>query len=91
MGQAIQTLPVFLPGAVEANRFLVDVAQRGDASVFVEYLERMKADAGTPYDIGFGARFGRPSTDEVREVEEKYLSADAQRDYDNSPHAGEAY
>jgi methylisocitrate lyase len=51
----------------------------------------MGADAGTHYDVGWGAMFGRPSTDYVRETEGKYLPQSAQRDYDNNAHVEEHY
>ena len=91
MGQAVQSLPVFLPGVHAVYRFMVDVMKSGEASAFNEQLERMSSEAGTSYDIGWGAMFGRPSTDYVRQTEEKYLPEEARRDYDSSAHAGETY
>ncbi|MEV0494040.1 hypothetical protein [Streptomyces atratus] len=51
----------------------------------------MGADAGTTYDVGWGALFGLPATGYVREKKEKYLPQNAQRDYDNNAHIAEHY
>lgn len=91
MGQAIQSLPIFLPGVHSVHRFLVDVMKSGESLAFTEQLQRMSDEAGTEYDIGWGAMFGRPSPSEVRAVEETYLPESARRDYENSAHAGETY
>ena len=91
MGQAVQSLPVFLPGVKEVYRFMVDAIESGEATLFPEYVQQMNADAQTKYDIGWGAMFGRPSPDYVRQTEEKYLPQSARRDYDSSAHAGENY
>lgn len=91
MGQAVQSLPVFLPGVREVYHFMVDAIESGEATGFPEYLQKVNDDAGTKYDIGWGAMFGRPSSEEVRRIEQKYLPKDAQRDYESSAHAGETY
>ncbi|MFB7558485.1 isocitrate lyase/PEP mutase family protein [Streptomyces brevispora] len=91
LGQAIQPVPFVLPGIHEVWRLLADVKESGEATPFAAYLDRMGADAGTHYDVGWGAMFGRPSTDYVRETEEKYLPQSAQRDYDNNAHVEEHY
>ncbi len=91
MGQAVQPVPFVLPGIHEVWRLLTDVKDSGEATPFAEYLDRMNEQAGTKYDVGWGAMFGRPSTDYVRETEEKYLPQEARRDYANNLHVGEGY
>jgi methylisocitrate lyase len=89
LGQAIQPVPFVLPGIREVWRLLTEVKETGEATPFAEYLDRLNEESGTKYDIGWGAMFGRPSTDYVRETEEKFLPQEARRDYDSSVHAGE--
>lgn len=87
MGQAIEVVPFVLPGIQEVWRLLVDIKKAGDGSPFAEYLGKLEEAKGSEYEVGWGAQFGRPSTDYVRQTEEKYLPAAAQRDYVNSPNA----
>jgi methylisocitrate lyase len=89
MGQAIQPVPFGLPGIREVWRLLVDIKDSGEATPFAEYLDGMSAEAGSKYDIGWGAQLARPSTDYVRQTEEQYLPQNARRDYEGSVHAGE--
>lgn len=87
MGQAIEIVPFVLPGIHEVWKLLVDIKEAGEGAPFAEYLKSMEPDAGTKYDIGWGAQFGRPSTDYVTETESKYLPQEAQRDYVNNLNA----
>ena len=87
MGQAIEAVPFVLPGIHEVWRLLLDIKETGDGTPLGAYLEKMAEAKGTPYDIGWGTSFGRPSAEYVRETEEKYLPTQAQRDYVNSPNA----
>ncbi|MGM0930490.1 MAG: isocitrate lyase/PEP mutase family protein [Actinomycetota bacterium] len=88
IGQAIQPVPFVLPGINEVWRLLMQVKESGEATPVAEYIDRMTEDTD---GIGWGAMFGRPSTDYVRETEEKFLPQDSRRDYDNSVHVGESY
>lgn len=87
MGQAIEIAPFVLPGIHEVWRLLLDIKQAGDTTPFAEYLAKMSEVKGTEYDLGWGSSLGRPSTDYVTSTEEKYLPAEAQRDYVNTPNA----
>lgn len=88
IGQAIQPVPFVLPGIKEVWRLLMQVKESGEATPIAEYIDGMTEDAN---GIGWGAMFGRPLTDYVRETEEKFLPQDSRRDYDNSVHVGESY
>lgn len=88
IGQAIMPVAFGLPGVNEVWRLLMRVKEAGEAAPIAEYIDRMNAD---PDAIGWGAKFARPSPDEVRETEEKYLPQSAHRDYGNNAHVGEHY
>jgi methylisocitrate lyase len=87
MGQAIEAVPFVLPGVHEVWRLLLDIKEAGDGRPFAAYVKKMGEANGTPYEIGWGDRLGRPSADYVRQTEEKYLPNTAQRDYINTPNA----
>lgn len=88
LGQAIMPAAFVLPGINEVWRLLMQVKESGEVTPVAEYIDRMSAEPDLP---GWGARFGLPSTDSVREAEEQYLPASAQRDYLNNAHIGESY
>jgi len=88
IGQAIHPVPFVLPGINDVWRLLSKVKETGEATAIGEYLDRMNESSD---NVGWGAMFGRPSTDYVRETEERYLPKTAQRDYDNNVHVGESY
>jgi hypothetical protein len=47
----------------------------------------MNETNGTEYNIGWGQGIVRPSLEDVRKMEEKYLPADLQPDYVNTLNA----
>jgi methylisocitrate lyase len=85
MGQAIDIVPFLLPGVVDSWRLLLDVAEAGEYGPMDEYIASIAKLKGTKYDIGWGDGFGRPSYDDVRRIEEKYLPADQHRTYVTTP------
>jgi len=87
-GQAIHPVPFVLPGIREVWNQLQTMRSTGSAAHIAEYIDSMAQDTD---GIGWGAMLGRPSTDYVRETEEKFLPASAQRDYENNVHVGENY
>jgi methylisocitrate lyase len=87
MGQAIDVLPFVLPGIHEVWRLLLDSREAGDATPFARYMDKMNETNGTEYNIGWGQGIVRPSLEDVRKMEEKYLPADLQPDYVNTLNA----
>jgi methylisocitrate lyase len=90
MGQAVEAVPFVMPGIHEVWRLLLDIKEAGDGSPFAAYMDKMNEAKGTPYYLGWGERLGLPSQEYVRHTEEKYLPAEAQRDYVNTPNAERA-
>lgn len=89
MGQAIDILPFIISGVTEPWRVLLDVREAGEYGPMDDFFESLSRNAGTPYSIGWGEVFAKPTYDEVRRMEEKYLPADQQRDYANSLNSSE--
>jgi methylisocitrate lyase len=87
MGQAIDIMPFVLPGLGEVWKLLVDIKEAGGYGPMDDYIEQMEKVRGTPYDIGWGDVFARPSYEAVRRMEEKYLPPEQQRDYVNNVNA----
>lgn len=87
MGQALEILPFVLPGVHDAWRILLDVKKQDSYAPMDEYFGRMAAAVGTPYGVHWGDVFGKPSYQEVRELEERFLPADQHRDYVNNINA----
>ncbi|KAH6999304.1 Pyruvate/Phosphoenolpyruvate kinase-like domain-containing protein [Ilyonectria destructans] len=84
MGQSIDILPFILPGVQEIWNLLLEVKESGSYQPMDAYIAKLNRHRGTPRDIGWGDKFVKPSYATVREMEEKYLPADMQRDYVNN-------
>ena len=88
LGQAIQPVAFVLPGVKEVWRLLMEVKESGEATPIGEYIDHLNEG---PDSIGWGAMFGRPLTDYVRETEDRFLPQESRRNYDNNVHVGENY
>jgi methylisocitrate lyase len=88
IGQAIQPVAFVLPGVKEVWRLLMQVKESGEATPIGEYIDHLNDG---PDSIGWGAMFGRPLTDYVRETEDRFLPQESRRKYDNNVHVGESY
>ncbi|UZW57245.1 isocitrate lyase/PEP mutase family protein [Sphingobium sp. JS3065] len=84
MGQSIDIVPFILAGVQEPWKLLVDIKSSGEYGPMDEYYEKLNSYRGTPYDMGWGEVFARPTYREVRDWEEKYLPAQLHRDYVNN-------
>jgi methylisocitrate lyase len=87
MGQAIDVLPFVLPGIHEVWRLLLDAREAGDATPFAQYMDKMNETHGTEYNIGWGQGIVRPSLEDVRKMDEKYVPAEVRPDYVNNLNA----
>lgn len=85
-GQAINIVPFLLPGVLDAWKLLLRVRDTGEMAPFDEYLDAAFALEGTPEFVGYGDRFVKPTYEQVRQLEERFLPASQQRDYENSVH-----
>jgi 2-methylisocitrate lyase-like PEP mutase family enzyme len=85
-GQAINIVPFLLPGVQDAWKLLLDVRNSGELAAYDRYVENSYALEGTEAFVGHGDRFIKPSYQQVRELEERYLPASQQRDYEGSLH-----
>lgn len=85
-GQSINIVPFLLPGVIDAWKLLLKVKNSGEMGALDAYLGEEFALEGTEEFVGWGDRFVRPSYEEVRRLEERFLPADQQRDYENSVH-----
>ncbi|MEV0685290.1 isocitrate lyase/PEP mutase family protein [Nocardia sp. NPDC050378] len=82
MGQAINIVPFILPAIQEPWKLLLKVRDTGELAPIDEYNARLSDFAGTDEFAGWGDGFVKPSYQEVRGLEERFLPADQQRDYD---------
>ncbi|KAJ9637552.1 hypothetical protein H2204_004701 [Knufia peltigerae] len=87
MGQSIEIVPFLLAGVQEEWNLLLKVKQAGHYGPMDEYLSSLARYRGTANGIGWGDRFVKPNYKEVRQMEEKYLPAELQRDYENNVNA----
>jgi 2-methylisocitrate lyase-like PEP mutase family enzyme len=85
MGQSIDILPFVLPAVHEVWRLLLAVKESNSYGPMDDYLDRIKESEGTEQFQGWGgSHFARPSYEQVRRWEEKYLPPEQQRDYANN-------
>lgn len=84
MGQSIDILPFVVPGMQEVWNLLLDIRDAGSYAPMDDYFEKIAAFQGTERGIGWGDGFMKPTYDEVRAMEEKYLPTGLQRDYINN-------
>lgn len=85
-GQAINIVPFLLPGVQDAWKLLLKVKNTGEMAAYDQYLADSFALEGTEEFVSYGDRFVKPSYQQVRELEERYLPQSLQRDYENSIH-----
>ncbi|MEW1809954.1 isocitrate lyase/PEP mutase family protein [Pseudarthrobacter phenanthrenivorans] len=83
-GQAVHMFTFVLPGVQEVWKMLLEVKESGEMASHSKYVEELFAREGTEAYVGFGDRFVKPSYEQVRELEERFLPASQQRDYVNS-------
>lgn len=89
MGQSIDITPFIYPAVWETWRMLLAIREAGSSQPLAEYMtEKMKLK-GTQYFAGSGDLWVKPSYDDVRLMEEKYLPPELQRDYVNNPNAND--
>jgi methylisocitrate lyase len=82
MGQAINIVPFIIPGIQELWKLLLKVRDSGELAPIDEYLHLMFEIEGTEEFVGWGDAFVQPSYQDVRALEERFLPAEQQRDYD---------
>jgi methylisocitrate lyase len=82
MGQAINIVPFVIPGILEVWKLLLKVRASGELAPIDEYLNLMFEIEGTEEFVGWGDAFVQPSYQHVRALEERFLPAEQQRDYD---------
>ncbi|WP_282597495.1 isocitrate lyase/PEP mutase family protein [Rhodococcus sp. DMU1] len=82
MGQAINIVPFIIPGIQELWKLLLKVRDTGELAPIDGYLDHMFELEGTEEFVGWGDAFVKPTYQEVRGLEERFLPADQQRDYD---------
>jgi 2-methylisocitrate lyase-like PEP mutase family enzyme len=86
MGQSINVVPFIGPGVQEVWNLLLKIKNTGEVAPYDEYLNKTFALEGTEEFVGYGDVFIKPSYEDVRKIEEKYLPADMQRDYEGTIH-----
>jgi methylisocitrate lyase len=87
MGQTIDIVPFLFPGVREVWKLLVDISEANSYGPMDDYMEVLAGDRGTKYDIGIGDVFGRPSYQDARDLEEKFLPPERRRDYADNMNA----
>jgi 2-methylisocitrate lyase-like PEP mutase family enzyme len=85
MGQAMSVLRFVLPGVQEVWNLLLKAKQSGSFAPVDEYLDAVEQYRGTDFFVGHGDRFVRPGYAQLRELEERYLPPELQRDYTTVP------
>ncbi|WP_340268823.1 isocitrate lyase/PEP mutase family protein [Sphingobium mellinum] len=86
MGQAMQVLPIAFPGVQEVWNLVREIAQRGEAAPMDDYIEKLFSIEGTDGFTGYGDGFIKPTYEQVRKMEEKFLPQEQHRDYEGSIH-----
>jgi 2-methylisocitrate lyase-like PEP mutase family enzyme len=82
MGQAIKLLPFITPGVQEVWKLLLEVRGSGETWPCDQYLENLYQVDGEEY-VGAGDAFVRPTYEQIRSWEERYLPAEKQPVYDD--------
>ncbi|NGP09467.1 isocitrate lyase/PEP mutase family protein [Rhodococcus sp. 14C212] len=81
MRQAISIVPFIIPGVQELWKLLLKVRDSGELNPIDEYLDHLFELEGTEEFVGWGDAFVKPSYQDVRGLEERFLPSDQQRDY----------
>jgi hypothetical protein len=87
MRQSIAIVPFFRPGVQEVWNLLLKVKRTGELTAVNEYYEHLAEYEGTENFAGYGEVFSSPSFEYARELEERYLPRDKQRDYEHNANA----
>ncbi|WP_285314257.1 isocitrate lyase/PEP mutase family protein [Pseudarthrobacter sp. fls2-241-R2A-168] len=85
-GQAVQIFNFAVPSVQAVWKLLLKVRDSGELAAYDQYIAEAFALEGTEEFVGFGDRFVKPTYQQVRELEERFLPASLQRDYENSTH-----
>jgi methylisocitrate lyase len=80
LGQAAKLLPFVAPGVQEVWRLLLEVARSGETTACDDYVMRQYEIEGEAY-TGVGDVFVRPTYDQIRDWEQRYLPEARQRTY----------
>lgn len=88
MGQTINIVQFIVPGVQEVWNLLLKVKETGELTPFEEYRDYMFSLAGTEKFVGWGDCFVKPTYEEVRLLEEKYLPSSQLRDYSGVSDSG---
>jgi methylisocitrate lyase len=86
MGQSINIVPFAAPGVQELWSLLLNVRDAGELAPMDEYMQYLHSLRGSEQFAGLGEAFVKPSYEDVRALEERFLPADQQRDYVNTRH-----
>jgi 2-methylisocitrate lyase-like PEP mutase family enzyme len=81
IGQSIIIVPFLLPGVADAWKLLLRVRDSKGLGPLDEYVEGLFSVEGTEEFVGMGDAFVKPTYEEIRSFEERFLPADRQRDY----------
>jgi len=81
MGQAMSVLRFVLPGVHEVWKLLLAAKQAGSFAPIDGYLDALEEYRDTEFSVGHGDRFVRPTYARIRELEERFLPPELQRDY----------
>ncbi|MFI5627001.1 oxaloacetate decarboxylase [Nocardioides sp. NPDC051685] len=86
MGQAINIVPFIMPAVQAPWQLLLQVRDSGELTAIDENLNRLFEIEGSEEFVGWGDAFVKPSYADVRGLEERFLPADQQRDYEDTIH-----
>ncbi|UOQ57523.1 isocitrate lyase/PEP mutase family protein [Leucobacter allii] len=89
MGQSIDVTPFIYPAVGETWRMLLQVREANSSKPLNDYMTAELERRGTELYGGVGDNWVKPSYQQVREMEEKYLPASMQRDYVNNPNVND--
>lgn len=84
MGQAINIVQFAVPALPETWKLLLKVKNTGELAPVDEYIEELFAEQDTEEFIGKGDAFVQPTYEQVRQLEQRFLPADQQRDYEGT-------
>jgi methylisocitrate lyase len=84
MGQAINIVQFAVPALPETWKMLLQVKNTGGLDPVDEYIENLFAEQDSEQFIGKGDAFVKPTYQQVRELEERFLPMNQQRDYEGT-------
>lgn len=86
MGQAINVLPIAVPGVQEIWTLLLEIKRAGQTGPMDEYVRKLFSIEGAEEFTGYGDVFIKPTYEQIRGMEEKFLPISQRRDYEGSIH-----